>query len=183
MRNHLVGEHAGVFVNLDGVDGDGGEVGEDGAAEGVGEREVDALDDEGCALGIERGDFHLELGAVGGPGRVERDLGCRHGDWKFAWTRNPEHKEAPRDTPRGILDPGFVRRICSEFLDPGRQTFDEMTSSNGTQEETDRAPLGEQCASRQRPWTPAHASGSLSGARTGSGARSAARPAVSTRAR
>lgn len=46
MGEEFVGEDAGVALDLHEVDGQGGDFGEDGAAEGVGEGEAGVVEDE-----------------------------------------------------------------------------------------------------------------------------------------
>lgn len=46
MRDEFIGENGGIGFDFDDVDGDGGDFGEEGAAEGVGESEVDGAEAE-----------------------------------------------------------------------------------------------------------------------------------------
>ena len=55
MGEHFVGEDRGVLFYFDEVDGHGGDFGEDGPPEGVGEGEVDGAEFEVHAVGFRLG--------------------------------------------------------------------------------------------------------------------------------
>lgn len=83
MHDHLIRKNTRVLLDHDLVNRERLEVGDDGPSERVGEREGDAVNDEGDARGGEVRDGDLEGAAVRGRGRHEREGGLNlevHGE-------------------------------------------------------------------------------------------------------